>query len=90
MSDNVVKLGQAAVDSPRRTLFLQTVAAAFEEFVAAYGREPDAIVYVLNGIKQPSQVGWCIEGESGEGVTSTLALAACHLQAEAASTRQGF
>lgn len=86
----VISIRGADHSSERRASFLNTVAAAFDEYVATYGYEPDAIVYTLAGITQASQIGWDINGASTGGVTSILALAAIHATKEAGETRQGL
>jgi len=86
----VVSIRGADHTSDRRASFLNTVAAAFDEYVASYGYEPDAIVYTLAGLTQASQIGWDINGASEGGVTSILALASIHMTKEAGETRQGI
>lgn len=90
MSENVVSIGKAAIASDRRAAFMAAVAQSFELYVAEYGFEPDAIVYTLCGLKQPSRIAWVIEGESQGGPTTILALAAVHTLTEAGSSRQGI
>lgn len=90
MADNIVSLGKADLHSQRRDAFMQAVAATFERYVAHYGYEPDAIVYVMNGAKQGSLIGWEVGGDSEGGAVSCLALAAVHVMAEAQSGRQGL
>lgn len=88
MSENVVSIGKAAIQSERREQFLATIAQAFERYVSAYDEEPDALVFVLNGVFQPSVIGWDIHGPSENGVTSVLSIAAVHASAEAESCRK--
>lgn len=85
MTDNVTSLRGGEIISDRKRSFLDGVAQAFDDYVASEGREPDALVHILCGVKQTSVVGWNIHGESDQGATSLLCLAAVHLQAEASS-----
>lgn len=89
MSDNVTSItgvrGQHG--NPRRTAFAETVAAAFDTYVADFGVEPETIVFVLNGLTQESHVSWHITGASEKGATSVLCYAAVHLLAEAQASR---
>jgi hypothetical protein len=87
MTGEVVSIGKAAINSDRRASFMAAVAQSFELYVADYGHEPDAIVYTLSGIKQPSRTAWVIEGESRGGATSVLCLAAMHMAREAQADR---
>lgn len=90
MSGEVVSIGKAAIVSDRRASFMAAVAQSFERYVSDHGFEPDAIVYTLCGLKQPSRIAWDIQNESQGGPTSILALAAVHMLAEAQSSRQGI
>jgi hypothetical protein len=90
MSENVVSLHGGDIANARRQAFVQAVAASFDLYVEAYGHEPDAIVYVLCGLKQPSRIAWDIHGDSMGGPTSILSIATVHCQAEAAASRQGI
>lgn len=87
---NVVSLNGANIENDRRAAFLRAVAASFDKYVEDQGYEPDAIVYVLAGITQQSQIAWDINGESERGVGSVLSLAAVHMTVEAGSSRQGL
>lgn len=88
MTDNVVSIHGAEISNARREAFMRAVAASFDIYVEARGEEPEALVYVLCGVKQPSQIGWDVHGESRAGVTSVLSLAATHCLSEAAPPRQ--
>ena len=90
MSDNVHKLGAGPLDSRRRDAFIQAVAQSFDLYVEVNGYEPDAIVYVLAGVRQQSRIAWHIEGESQGGPTSILSIAAVHCMTEAGRSRQGL
>lgn len=90
MSENVVSLKGGAIENERRAAFMQAVVASFDLYVATYGQEPEAVVYVLCGLTQPSQIAWDIRGDSMGGPTSILSLAAVHCLAEAQSARQGL
>lgn len=90
MSDNVVSLKGGPLENERRAAFIQAVAASFDLYMESCGFEPDALVYVLCGLTQPSQIAWDIRGDSMGGPTSILSVAAVHCQAEAASSRQGL
>jgi hypothetical protein len=83
VTDNVVSLRGEGVASARRASFLQAVAESFDLYVKDHGCEPDGLVYVMAGIRQTSQIGWHIEGESEGGATSVIALAAVHCLREA-------
>lgn len=87
---NVVRFGSADIRSDRRAAFLVAVAQTFDRYVSEFGFEPEAIVYLMNGLKQPSLVGWDIQGESQGGPASILSLGAVHLMAEAQAGRQGL
>lgn len=90
MSENVVSLKGGPIENERREAFLQAVAASFDLYVESHAQEPDAIVYVLCGVKQPSRIAWDIRGESAGGPTSILSIAAVHCLAEAGASRQGL
>ena len=62
---------------------VSSVAAAFLLLASIVhaGQEPDAMVYVMTGAAQPSQIGWDIQGQSQASVTSALSLAAVHCMA---------
>lgn len=90
MTADVVSLRGGEVENERRAAFVQAVAASFDLYVERNGQEPDAVVYVLCGIKQPPQIAWDIRGDSMGGPTSILSIAAVHCQAEAAQSRQGI
>lgn len=90
MGADVVTLRGGPIENERRAAFLQPVAASFDHYVEANGQEPDAVVYVMCGIKQSSQIAWDIHGDSAGGPTSILSLAAVHCMAEAQSGRQGL
>lgn len=88
MTDNVISLNGGAIENERRQAFMQTVAAAFDKYVADHGSEPDAIVYILCGLTQTSSIGWDIKGGSADGATTLLSLAAVHMLSEAGARRQ--
>ncbi len=90
MTDNVVSLGKAAIHSDRRDQFAQSVAEAFEAYVAKTGHEPDAVAFIMGGIKQQSVTSWDVHGESEQGVISFLSMSALHLSAAAMDGRQGL
>lgn len=90
MSEKVVSLKGGAIENERREAFMRAVATSYDFYVEEHGHDPDAIVYVLCGIKQPSQIAWDIQGESQGGPTSILSLAAVHCLVEAQSARQGL
>lgn len=71
--------------SIRRADFLQTIAESFDLYVERNGYEPDALAYVLTGIKQRSRVGWMMGGESEGAGTAVLSIAQAHLTAEITS-----
>jgi hypothetical protein len=85
---SVVAIGKAAIVRDRRQSFIDAIAQSFERYVADHGEEPDAIVYALAGVKQPSRTGWVIDGNSKDGATSLLCLAAAHLSREAMQERE--
>lgn len=90
MSENVVSLKGGSLNQERRDQFAKAVAISFDRYVEEYGSEPDALVYVLCGIRQPSHIAWDVQGDSKGGVTSVLSIAAMHCAAEAQSARQGL
>lgn len=90
MTGNVISLKGGAIENERREAFMRAVATSYDLYAESYGHDPDALVYVLCGIKQPSQIAWEIQGESQGGPLSVLAIAAVHCQAEAAQGRQGL
>lgn len=81
MSADVVSLKGGPVTSQRREEFVQAVAASFDLYVESLGAEPDAIVYVMGGIKQTSRISWHMSGETEGGATTMLCVAAAHCQA---------
>lgn len=89
MSAEVISLGGGPITAKRRELFARAVSEAFDLYVRDYAVEPEAVVFVLNGVKLSSQISWHVTGESEDGVVSVLALAAVHMLAEAQSGRQG-
>jgi hypothetical protein len=90
VTDNGVSLKGGAVENERRTAFMRAVASSYDLYLEAVGEEPDAIVYVLCGIRQQSRIAWDIHGDSAGGPTSILSLAAVHCMAEAQCARQGI
>lgn len=90
MTATVVSIKGGEIENERRATFLQAVAASFDRYVSENGQEPDALVYVMCGLKQPSQIAWDIRGDSMGGPVSVLSLAAVHCLAEAQSGRQGL
>jgi hypothetical protein len=87
---NVVSLKGQEVENERRDAFMRAVALSYDVYVREHGQEPDAIVYVLNGLTKPSQIAWDIQGDSQGGPSSILSLAAVHCLTEAGSARQGL
>ena len=84
MSENVVALKRGTqIANARREAFLQAVSASFDHYVEKQGHEPDAVVYVLCGLKQTSSIGWHVTGDSEGGATSVLSMAAVHCLTEA-------
>lgn len=81
---SVVSLHGGEIQNDRRTGFLDTIAGSFDRYVKENGFEPDAVVFTLCGITQPSQCGWDIRGGSVDGPTSVIAVAAVHISAQAA------
>ena len=77
MSDvsNVYSFGSRIPDTDQRSEFLNHLAAAYDNYVEAVGCEPDAVVAVWCGIKQPARSTWLVTRESEGGATSCLALA---------------
>lgn len=88
MTDTVISLRGGAFENERRAAFLQAVATSYDLYVTDHGEEPDALVYVLCGLKQPSRIAWEIQGPSMGGASSILSLAATHCLAEAAAPRR--
>ena len=72
---NVHALNGANLDSDRRRDFLNHIFHAYDTYVQLTGLEPDALVVVMGGVKQPSRVNWLMQGESRGASTSMLALA---------------
>ena len=85
MKENVVSISGADVEinNPRRDRFMKAVVNSFDLYVRDNGHEPEAIVYVLCGLKQSSRIAWDVTGDSAGGATSIIALAAAHMLAEA-------
>lgn len=81
--EKVVSLTGAPVTEDRREAFLAAVGLSYDLYVKSEGAEPDAIVYVLNGLRKSSRLGWHTSGESQGGSTAIIALAAIHIMAEA-------
>lgn len=90
MTENVVSLKGGPVENERRAAFLQAVAASYDIYTADNEHEPDAIVYVLCGLKQTSYIGWDIRGDSTDGPMSILSIAAVHCLKEAQSSHQSL
>ncbi len=88
MSAKVVSLKGGEIENERRAAFMQAVAASFDLYVSDHGHEPEAIVYVLCGLKQPSHIAWDIQGDSQGGPMSIISIAAVHCMAEAQVSRQ--
>ena len=72
---NVHVLNGGTLDSERRREFLNDVASAFDLYVKDFEIEPEAIVFVLGGITQPTRVAYATTGTSQSGATSMLTLA---------------
>lgn len=89
MSDNVVSIGNAPIHSARRQRFMEALAQAYDIYVTDWDEEPDALVFTLRGVFQPSEVSWMVEGESQRGMASILSLAAVHLAKEVGDLQQG-
>lgn len=79
---NVISIGGAPICNDRKAAFLDAVATSFDAYIKDFGAEPDAIVYVLGGIKQTARPGWSMYGESMDGATSMKAFAAMALMRE--------
>lgn len=90
MSDNVVSLKGGEVSNERREAFMRAIATSYDIYVRDFGCEPDALIYILNGITKPSLVAWDIQGDSTGGPASILSLGAVHLLTEAGASRQGL
>lgn len=69
---NVVSLHGAGLESDRRAVFLNDVAAAFDKFVEEIGEEPDAIVLGIGGVNQGMHTHWTIDGVSEQAVRPTV------------------
>ncbi len=54
---------------------MQQAAQAYDSHVRTHGVEPDAMVNIYCGLKQPADVYWAVRGDSEGGATSVLALA---------------
>lgn len=87
---SVVSLSGGEIVNERREAFMRSVAASYGLYLRSYGQEPEAIVYVLCGMAQPSQIAWDIRGASEVAVSSVLSLAAVHCLTEAGQARQGL
>jgi len=84
MSENVVLLrGGGDMGRNEKQAFLDTVAMSYDDYSTDYGEAPEAIAYVLGGVKQTALGGWHITGETSDGVTSFLALSHAVLLKEA-------
>lgn len=90
MSENVISIKGGDVVNERREAFSRAVLLSYDRYVTENGYEPDAIVYVLNGVTKASQIAWDVQGGSMGGVVSVLSLAAIHCLAEAQASRQGI
>ena len=88
MSDKVVSIKGGEIENERRAAFVQAVAASFDLYLEATGVEPEAIVYVLCGLKLPARIAWDIRGDSIGGGSSILSMAAIHCMAEATQRRE--
>ena len=85
MSENVIHISGGEIASERKARFLDSVALSFDNYVDEHGFEPEAVVYVLCGVTQPSRIAWDITADSVGGPISCIALAAVHMMAEAHS-----
>lgn len=87
---NVVSLKGGEVENERREAFMRAIATSYDLYVTDNGQDPDAVVYILCGLKQPSVIAWDIQGASMDGASSILSLAAVHCLTEAGASRQGL
>lgn len=71
----ITRIGRPAIDSPRRTMFIEEVARAFDLYVEKYDEEPETLTHVMGGVRKNNNAGWLFHGESEGGGTTCLALA---------------
>lgn len=80
MSEVVVSLRAGPVSTEARSEFMRHVAEAFDDYVRAHSDEPEALVMVFCGLRQPARSGWLIRGESEGGGCTVVCLAQGALQ----------
>ena len=80
---DIVALGKARVDDDRKRAFLYVLAAAYDDYVNGQGQVPDAIAFVLGGLKQAGQPSYMVNGDSRGGSTTWLTFASACLMREA-------
>lgn len=59
----------------RRADFLQAVTQSYDRYVSDFGQRPDAVVYILGGVRQSARAHWAVDGDSRGAATSMLAFA---------------
>ena len=78
----IIPLGAPIVESDRKAEFLQHLSAAFDSYVQKTGREPEACVHALGGMKEPVSIGWHMTGASCDGADAVLARTIITIQRE--------
>jgi hypothetical protein len=71
----VTALPGVQVESDRKALFVNDMAASFDRYVADFGCEPEAFVVVMGGLRQNARVSWTTQGDTEGGAVSMLAIA---------------
>lgn len=67
--------GEAMSNSFHRQQLLQTVAEAYDAYKKKNPEEPDAIAFVLGGMRQTAAAGWYVGGDTVGATTTFLCLA---------------
>lgn len=75
MNENIVAFGKRAPDTERRAEFINHFAAAYDDYVAQLGYEPEAAFHVFTGCTQATRSGWMVKGNSEGAASPLLALA---------------
>lgn len=75
MADPTPLRPATAVRSDRKAEFVRQLSQSFDLFIERTGEEPEAVVFVLTGIKQGTQCGYLVLGESQGNATGVLAKA---------------
>lgn len=79
---SVVALPGVVTESDRKAFLINEFAASFDTYVAHYGREPEAYIAILGGVKQPCRCSWTVQGDSEGMSLAVLAIGSAVLTKE--------